>query len=63
MQEPVALQGVFTKATTLVDCSWRVSFDCSENMADKVAELSKLRGEALYLIVMTEQQFMESRND
>lgn len=61
MQEPVALQGIFSKATTLVDGGWRVSFDLSEQMGDQVAELTKLRGIAIYVIAMTPEQFMEQK--
>lgn len=61
MKEPIAIQAVFNKAVTTVDGGWRISFDTSEDMAAKIAELSLQRGESLYVVVMTEAQFRKAK--
>jgi hypothetical protein len=60
---PILLECIFSKATTLVDGGWRVSFDCTEEMAEPVMEASRLKGERLYCVVMTEAQFMAQQQD
>jgi hypothetical protein len=55
--KPLALEAIFSKATTTIDGGWRISFDCSEEMSAKIGELSKMRGSALYLVVMDEEEY------
>jgi hypothetical protein len=65
MQKPIGIQAIFSKATTLVDGGWRLSFDLGEDMAEAAAQLSKMRGDALYLVVMTqaEKDALEARGE
>lgn len=54
MNEPLAIEAIFTKATTTIDGGWRISFDCGEQAA--VEALAKLRDQRLYIVIMTEEQ-------
>lgn len=56
----VAVQAIFTKASTTVDGGWRISFDVSESEAKAVTDIAQLKNEALYLVVMTEAEFHAS---
>jgi hypothetical protein len=53
--QPIALIATFSKASTLVDGGWRVSFDLSEQSGPEVSELAKLKGQALYIVIMDEE--------
>jgi hypothetical protein len=55
----VTLQAVFVKAQTTVDAAWRLTFDLPEYASEDVASLAQLRKEPLFLVVMTEQEYME----
>lgn len=57
--KPIGMDATFFKATTIVDGTWRISFDLQEGMEDAVSLLSKLKGEGLYLVVMTQAKRME----
>lgn len=50
----IACKAIFARAATLVDGGWRVSFDLSEDDAAKVAQMTALRGDVLYLTVIPE---------
>lgn len=54
--QPIALQATFFKATTTADGAWRVSFDLPEQAGPQVSELAKLKGQALYIVIMDEEQ-------
>lgn len=53
----IALQAIFSKATTTVDGGWNVTFSTAEHMGKEITELSKLREEGLFVVVMTEQEY------
>lgn len=61
MEEPIALQCTFSKATTLVDGGWRISFDSSEFSGDIVAKIASLKENNIYLVVMTEDQYQSNQ--
>lgn len=53
MEQPgIAFQATFSKATTLVDGGWRVSFDVNPDDAAKLAILSQWRDQLLQLAVV-----------
>ncbi len=56
MNEPIALDCILNKVTTLVDGGWRVAFDCQVNAGEQLVNLVKMRHERLYLVVMTAEQ-------
>lgn len=58
--EPIAIQAIFGKATTMVDGSWRFSFDSAENQGPNIAKIAGMRGTLLYVVIMTEDQFNKS---
>lgn len=53
----VSLQALFKSARTTPDGGWNVSFDTHEGMATSVTEIAKLKDQALYIVVMTEDEF------
>jgi hypothetical protein len=59
--EPVLLQAQFSKATTLVDGGWRLSFDLGEDMDKEVTEVRKLKDEHLFIVVLTEAEYIRQR--
>lgn len=60
MNEPIAIQCIFAKATTLVDKGWRISLDLSENSSDQVVKIASLTDQPLYVVIMNEEQFLRS---
>jgi hypothetical protein len=52
-----ALQAIFSKATTTVDGGWNVTFATHEAMSKQITEITALREEALYVVVMTEAEY------
>lgn len=54
----IAIECIFNKATTTVDGGWNLTFSLPETMGAEVAEASTLRGESLYVVVMTEAEFL-----
>ena len=58
------LIGTFSKATTLVDGGWRISFDLDEHQAKEIAEITKMRNKVVFISVITkaEQKAMEQDN-
>lgn len=61
MNEPLSLQAVFDSMRTTVDGGVKFTFAAHEGMTETVAKLQKLRGEPLFLVVMTEEQFEANR--
>jgi hypothetical protein len=57
------LIGTFSKATTLVDGGWRISFDVDENQAAEIVAASKLKGKVVFISIITkaEQKRVEQR--
>lgn len=55
--DPVVLQCIFNKLITTVDGGYRISLDAAEHMAQECIDISKLRGESLFAVIMTEQQY------
>lgn len=53
---PIAIEAIFSKATTTVDGGWNVTFSTGEHMAEEITRLAKLRDQSLYLVVMTEEE-------
>jgi hypothetical protein len=60
--EPIAVQAIFARATTICDGAWRISFDISEQSGDKAAQIAALKGESLFLVVMTEDQYSKRQS-
>ncbi len=52
-----AIQAIFNKATTTIDGGWNVTFSTHDSMSKQVTEITALREESLYLIVMTEAEY------
>lgn len=59
--EPIAVQATFSKATTLVDGGWRISFDLSETQAEAVSKIAQLNGQCLYLAIVTEEAYLNAK--
>lgn len=57
-----ALEAIFNKATTTIDGGWNLTFALSDDMADKVTEVTRLREERLYVVVMTEGEYLATQN-
>jgi hypothetical protein len=57
---PVAVSAVFSRATTLCDGGWRLSFDISEHQGAIAAQIAALKGENLFLVVFTEDQYAKA---
>lgn len=57
----IAIQAVLKSVKSLVDGGWVVSFDAHEGMLEQVMSTARLKGERLYLVVMTEDQY-EAKN-
>ena len=55
--EQIALQATFNKATTTVDGGWRLVFDCPEDAGEQILEVQKLSRDALFLVIMKEEDF------
>lgn len=53
-RKPIAVEAIFAKATTTVDGGWRISFDLPGYLSSTVAEISKLRDEAIKLVIIPE---------
>jgi len=48
----ISFQAIFSKASTLVDGSWRVSFDVNANQAQELIKLSQLIGSNLQVAII-----------
>ena len=55
--EPIAIQAIFAKATTLVDGGWRLSLDLSEDSSDQISKIADLKDEPLYITIITTEQY------
>ena len=53
----VALEAIFNKATTTIDGGWNLTFSLPQEAAYNITEVAKLRDEALYLVVMTAEEY------
>lgn len=53
----VALQAIYKKHSTTVDGGIILSFDLPEDQGDAVNQVYKLKGEPLYLVVLTEAEY------
>ena len=51
-QVGISFQAVFTKATTLVDGSWRISFDVNPSQVPEIIKISQLLGYSLQVAVI-----------
>lgn len=61
MKDPVAIQCTFDTFRTLADGGLKFTFATHEDMATKCAQLVPLKGEALYVVVMSEAQFLAAQ--
>lgn len=61
--EPVAVEAIFSKATTLVDGAWRVSFDLGEHQGESVTQMHQMKDQPLMLVVMTQEQYERQSNE
>lgn len=50
----IACRAIFSRAQTLADGTWRLSFDLEESDSARVAQISALRGSVLFLTVIPE---------
>jgi hypothetical protein len=57
----IAIQAVFQGARTTADGGWRISFDCSEQMAQEVTEIAALRNDVVYVVVLSEKEYNDHR--
>lgn len=53
--DAITFQATFSKATTLVDGGWRVSFDLSESSGHKAAQIAALTGSILQIAVVPDE--------
>ena len=58
----IVLDAIFNKATTTVDGGWRISFDCPNNEAQNISQISQLQGTKFHLVVLTEDA-LQNEND
>jgi hypothetical protein len=61
--EPVVIPCTFNKATTTVDKTWRISFDCQEGITHEVNRLVQKSEEMLYIVVLTESEYNAQRKN
>ena len=59
--ESIAIQAIFNKATTTIDGGWNITFSVSEDQAGQITEIAALRNEPLYLVIMTEKEYSQSK--
>lgn len=59
--EPIAIPVVFDTFRSLKDGGINFTLSTHEGQAETVAKLSRLKGEALYCVLMTEEQFEATR--
>lgn len=52
----IVFNAIFSKATTLIDNSWRISFDVNNDQAQEILKIATLNDENLIITVMTEDQ-------
>lgn len=52
-----AIQGNLEGCRTTKDGGWVVSFACGQDQVDQVGEISGLRDEPLFVVVMTEVEY------
>jgi hypothetical protein len=57
--EPIALQCVYKSHRTTVDGAFSLTFELPENMADNVNAVYRKRDEALYIVVLTENDYQK----
>lgn len=48
----ISFQAIFSKASTLVDGSWRLSFDVNANQVSELIRISQLQGVVLQVAVI-----------
>jgi len=51
-QNGICFQAIFSKASTLVDGSWRLSFDVNANQVSELIKISQLQGINLQVAVI-----------
>jgi hypothetical protein len=49
-------QAIFQSARTTIDGGWRITFDLSEQEAEFVTKLSKLKSKQLFLVVQVRDE-------
>jgi len=62
MNEPLAITAIISKISTLVDGSIRLSFDIGADSSESISNLFKLRGMALYLVIMDEETMAKNNH-
>lgn len=48
----ISFQAIFSKASTLVDGSWRLSFDVNSNQVSELIKVSQLQGVNLQIAIV-----------
>lgn len=51
-KDGISFQAIFSKATTLVDGSWRISFDVNSNQVSELIQISQLSGLPLQIAII-----------
>lgn len=59
--EPIALQAVYKSHRTTADGGFSLTLELGEHMADSVNDVYRMRDEALFVVVMTQQQYDASQ--
>lgn len=59
----VAIQAIYKSHRTTIDGAFSITFEMGEDMADCVNEVYKLRGEPLYVVVMSEEEHSKQVRD
>lgn len=56
-----ALQCILDACRTTKDGGWVVAFACGQDQVKQISQVSGLRDEPLYLVVMTEAEYLSSQ--
>lgn len=59
----IVINAILSGARTTIDGGWRISFDLPEHEAEQVVALSKLKDEALVIVVQTTADVKTGLND
>lgn len=57
----IAIQAVYKSFRSLVDGGLVLTFDIDKSNIDHVTQVAKLEGENLFLVVMTEAEYLNSQ--
>lgn len=52
-----ALQCILDACRTSTDGGWKVTVACGQDQVEQIAEISKLRDEPLFVVVMSEAEY------